>query len=53
MLIYIGLEFVYIPIGIIFMQIKYVVVFLAQFNMMECWPVTIPKEGIRIDQVEN
>ncbi len=62
MMIYIGLEFVYVPIGIILMQRRYATMLLAQFNMMECQPTmtTTEKEiqlrrdmNLRcIDQVE-
>ncbi len=42
MMIYIGLDFVYMPIGIILVLRRYVTMFLARFNMMECQPTTIP-----------
>jgi len=42
MMIYIGLEFVYMPIRSILVQRRYVTMFLARFNMMECQPATIP-----------
>jgi hypothetical protein len=42
MMIYISLEFVYMPTGIILVQKRYVAMFLAQFNMMECRLATIP-----------
>jgi hypothetical protein len=36
MMIYIGLEFVYVPIGIILVQKRYVAMLLTWFNMVAC-----------------
>jgi hypothetical protein len=49
MMMYISLEFVYVPTSIILVQRRYATMLLAQFNMMECQLAMTPmEEGIQL-----